>query len=85
LKIVEIPDDTVPSAYAPEIAALSSRAITEKVNYRLAGQYTRASVVGRVGESGVEKRLVDQRRLRALLRSSLRGERGGGGRGWRRW
>ncbi len=35
LKIVEIPDDTVPSAYAPEIAALSSRAITEKVNYRL--------------------------------------------------
>ncbi len=35
LKIVEIPDDTVPSAYAPEIAALSTRAITEKVNYRL--------------------------------------------------
>ncbi|MGB8011283.1 MAG: M1 family aminopeptidase [Terriglobales bacterium] len=35
LKIVEIPDDTVPSAYAPEIAALSSRAITQKINYRL--------------------------------------------------
>ncbi len=35
LKIVEIPDDTVPAAYAPEIAALSSRAITEKTNYRL--------------------------------------------------
>jgi len=35
LKIVELPDDTVPSAYAPEIAALSSRAISEKVNYRL--------------------------------------------------
>jgi predicted negative regulator of RcsB-dependent stress response len=35
LNVVEIPDDTVPSAYAPEIAALSSRAITEKVNYRL--------------------------------------------------
>ena len=35
LKIVELPDDTVPSAYAPEIAALSSRAITEKINYRL--------------------------------------------------
>ncbi len=35
LKIVEIPDDTVPTAWAPEIAALSSRAITEKVNYRL--------------------------------------------------
>jgi len=35
LKVVEIPDDTVPTAYAPEIAALSSRAITEKTNYRL--------------------------------------------------
>ena len=35
LQVVEIPDDTVPSAYAPEIAALASRAITEKVNYRL--------------------------------------------------
>jgi hypothetical protein len=35
LKIVELPDDTVPSAWAPEIAALASRAITEKVNYRL--------------------------------------------------
>jgi aminopeptidase N/predicted negative regulator of RcsB-dependent stress response len=35
LKIVEIPDDTVPSAWAPEIAALSSRAITQKTNYRL--------------------------------------------------
>ncbi len=32
LKIVEIPDDTVPSAYAPEIAALSIRAISEKFN-----------------------------------------------------
>jgi aminopeptidase N len=35
LNIVEIPDDTVPTAWAPEIAALSSRGITEKVNYRL--------------------------------------------------
>jgi aminopeptidase N len=35
LKVIELPDDTVPSAWAPEIAALSSRAITEKVNYRL--------------------------------------------------
>jgi len=35
LKVVELPDDTVPTAWAPEIAALSSRAITEKVNYRL--------------------------------------------------
>jgi Peptidase family M1 domain/TPR repeat len=35
LKIVEIPDDTVPVAWAPQIAALSTRAISEKVNYRL--------------------------------------------------
>jgi tetratricopeptide (TPR) repeat protein len=35
LKIVELPDDTVPTAWAPEIAALASRAVTEKVNYRL--------------------------------------------------
>jgi tetratricopeptide (TPR) repeat protein len=35
LQVVEIPDDTVPSAYAPEIAAMASRAITERVNYRL--------------------------------------------------
>jgi aminopeptidase N len=35
LQVVEIPDDTVPSAYAPEIAAIANRAITEKVNYRL--------------------------------------------------
>lgn len=35
LNIVELPDDTVPTAWAPEIAALSSRAITQKTNYRL--------------------------------------------------
>jgi aminopeptidase N len=35
LEIVEIPDDTVPSAWAPGIVALASRAITDKVNYRL--------------------------------------------------
>jgi Flp pilus assembly protein TadD len=35
LRIVEIPDDTVPAAWAPEIAAIASRAVTEKVNYRL--------------------------------------------------
>jgi tetratricopeptide (TPR) repeat protein len=35
LEVVEIPDDTVPSAYAPEIAVLASRAVSEKVNYKL--------------------------------------------------
>jgi peptidase M1-like protein len=35
LKIVELPDDTVPAWWAPEIAALASRDIGEKVNYRL--------------------------------------------------
>src|SRR5437660_1589019 len=35
LKVIEIPDDTVPSAWAPEIAAIASRGISDKVNYRL--------------------------------------------------
>ena len=35
LKVVEMPDDTVPSAWAPEMAMLAGRAITEKINYRL--------------------------------------------------
>jgi aminopeptidase N len=35
LKVVELPDDTVPAAWAPEIAAIASRAVSEKVNYRL--------------------------------------------------
>jgi aminopeptidase N len=35
LNVVEIPDDTVPSSWAPEIAAVSGHTITEKVNYRL--------------------------------------------------
>ncbi|MBV8894669.1 MAG: peptidase M1 [Acidobacteria bacterium] len=35
LRVIEIPDDTVPSAWAPEIAAIASRSISEKINYRL--------------------------------------------------
>jgi len=35
LSVVELPDDTVPSAWAPEIAALASRYFTDKGNYRL--------------------------------------------------
>jgi aminopeptidase N len=35
LRVVELPDDTVPSAWAPEMAAIASRAVTDKVNYRL--------------------------------------------------
>jgi hypothetical protein len=35
LRVVEIPDDTVPAAWAPDVAAIASRAVTEKVNYRL--------------------------------------------------
>ena len=35
LNVVEIPDDTVPSSWAPGIAAISGHTITEKVNYRL--------------------------------------------------
>ena len=35
LNLVELPDDTLPTVWAPEIAGLASRAIQEKVNYRL--------------------------------------------------
>jgi tetratricopeptide (TPR) repeat protein len=35
LNVVELPNDTVPSAWAPEIAALASRYFTAKGNYRL--------------------------------------------------
>jgi hypothetical protein len=35
LKLVQLPDDTVPSTWAPEIAAVAARAISEKTNYRL--------------------------------------------------
>ena len=35
LRVVEIPDGTVPSAWAPEVAMLASRGITQRTNYRL--------------------------------------------------
>ncbi len=35
VKIIELPNDTVPSAWAPQIAALAQRAISNKVQYRL--------------------------------------------------
>jgi tetratricopeptide (TPR) repeat protein len=35
LNVVELPADTVPYAWAPEIAGLASSSITEKTNYRL--------------------------------------------------
>jgi hypothetical protein len=35
LKLVQIPDDTLPSTWAPEIAGISTRAIQEKIEYRL--------------------------------------------------
>src|ERR1700751_2950069 len=35
LRVVELPDDTVPTVWAPQLAAIASRTITEKTNYRL--------------------------------------------------
>lgn len=35
LQIVELPDDTVPVAWAPEISAIASHSLLGKVNYRL--------------------------------------------------
>ncbi len=35
LSVVELPEDTVPYAWAPEVAGLAGSSITEKTNYRL--------------------------------------------------
>jgi aminopeptidase N len=35
LRVVELPDDTLPDVWAPEMAGIASRSITDKVNYRL--------------------------------------------------
>ena len=35
LRVVEIPDDTIPPVWAPEVVGMASRAITEKINDRL--------------------------------------------------
>ncbi len=35
LAIVELPDDTVPNAWAPEVAAIAARSLAGKVDYRL--------------------------------------------------
>ncbi len=35
LRIVELPDDTVPTAWGPEVAGIASHALLGKVNYRL--------------------------------------------------
>jgi hypothetical protein len=35
LKLVELPDDSVPAAWAPEVVGIASRNINAKVNYRL--------------------------------------------------
>jgi hypothetical protein len=35
LKLVELPDDSVPTAWAPELAGIAARNIKENVNYRL--------------------------------------------------
>ncbi len=35
LRVVELPDDTVPTIWAPEMAGMASRNITQQVNYRL--------------------------------------------------
>ena len=55
LQVVELPDDTVPTAYAPEIAALASREISGARELSPSRQYYRASVVGRISVSPASK------------------------------
>ena len=73
LKVVEIPDDTVPAAWAPEIAAICQPRGHREGELPAAGQHHRPPVVGRLGEPGIARRLVAERRLRPLLRGALRG------------
>src|SRR5437588_92858 len=47
LRIVELPDDTVPSAWAPPMAAIASRAVSEKLNYRLLATPFAAQCMGK--------------------------------------
>jgi len=75
LRIVELPDDTVPSAW--RLKSQPFRAAPSRRKPTTGCWPTRLPISGgRLGESGIERRLVDQRWLRALLRSPLRGERG---------
>ncbi len=75
LNVVELPNDTVPSAWAPEIAAIAVAGLQPEGELPPAGQHHRASVVGNDGQPGDPERLVDQRRLRALLGGAVRGAR----------
>ena len=50
LKIVELPDDTVPTAWAPEISAIASRDINEKTNYRLLADSVAHQMIRKLGK-----------------------------------
>jgi hypothetical protein len=73
--VVELPGDTVPYAWAPEIAGLASPSITEKTNYRLLANAIAHQWWGDFRESRLQGRLVAGRWLFALFRSHVRGER----------
>ncbi len=75
LNVVELPGDTVPYAWAPEIAGAGRALDHGKNELPPAGQCHRPPMVGRFGKPRDERRLVADRRLLALLRSHVRGER----------
>ena len=54
LNVVELPDDTVPYAWAPEIAGHRQPVDHREDQLPSAGQHHRASMVGSFGESGHE-------------------------------
>ncbi len=75
LNVVELPGDTVPYVWAPEIAGHSQPFDHRKNQLPFAGQRDRASMVGSFGKSRDERRLVAGRWLFTLFRSHVRGER----------
>ena len=72
LNVVEIPGDTVPYVWAPELVGLASPSITEKTNYRLLADAIAHQWWGVSVSPAIERRLVAERRLLALFRSALR-------------
>ena len=67
LNVVELPGDTVPYAWAPEIAGIAGPSITEKTNYRLLANAIAHQWWPCSSEPRFQRRLVAQRRLFPLL------------------
>ena len=85
LRVVELPDDTVPSAWAPEIAARRRAGVTERMNYRLLANAIAHQWWGVSVSPAIARRLVVAGWLRQVFGSSIRGKRGRVERDCKKW